>query len=348
MTFDFSEFFDLDEGPARDRWGRPLLIPRGGTEADRRAYTRASSLADKISDFAFLHTWEMRYLARGLAQNMDLVRLAAAETYTTGFDKPVDKVALRENQASGKRLDSIIERALDRAKIHEKADYGTAVHGRTEPGNTGADPDKKQYEDVQSCWALWALLGVVHLGTEVFTATDATNTAGTFDHLSYVPGYGICVTDKKTSSGVHADYDIQLAGYANGDVYDYTTDTRMTLEEYVASKGWDPALLNREVGFIWWIKDGQTTAHKLDLVEGWKAAQVAAWVRDVHHKKTDPPAMQDEIADNLSAFRAGLLSAITVADNVAELLALWNNPANQAIWTPTHTAAAADRKKALS
>lgn len=341
---DFLEtFFDLDEGPPRDRWGRPLLIPRGGTEADRRWYTRASSLADKLADFSHVHTWEKRYLARGMGLRPDLCRLAAAEPYTTGFDKG----NASENRASGKRLDEIIERALDAVKIHEKADYGTAIHARTEPGNDGTDPDDKQRLDVESCWGLWLDLGVVHLGTEIFTATDATWSAGTFDHLSYVPGLGIVITDKKTSSEVHPDYDIQLAGYANGDVYDYKTDQRMTLEEYVTSKGWDPALLRRDVGVIWWIKNGRTTAHVLDLTAGWMAAQVAAWVRDNHHTKKSPPPINASLLASSHGLRDGLTSGILAASSPEELLALWNNPANQAIWTAEHTAAASARKESF-
>lgn len=347
-VLDLSAFFDLDDGPPRDRWQRPMLIPRGGTEADRRWYTRASSLGDKIGDFFFLHTWEKRYLVKGLAQNMDLVRLAAAETYTTGFDKPDDKAGLRANSASGKRLDDIGNRALERAKIHEKADYGTAVHARTEPGNDGVDPDEKQHNDVQSCLQLWADLGVVHLGTEVFTATDQTWSAGTFDHLSYIPGVGICVTDKKTSSGVHADYDIQLAGYANGDVYDYTDDTRMTLEEYVASKGWDPSLLRRDVGFVWWIKNGRTTAHLLDLTAGWQAAQVAAWVRDEHHTKKDPEAIEAELLSEVEAIRLQLHRQIQAAATIGDLESIWSTPQNQAVWTDEHTATAIKRKGELA
>ena len=97
------DFFALD-GPPRDRWGRPLLFPRGhdadcadcaGLSPDqqphRTPYTRASSFADYLDDFSHLHTWEMRYLARGLGRHRDLAMLAAAECYTTGFDKGDEK-----------------------------------------------------------------------------------------------------------------------------------------------------------------------------------------------------------------------------------------------------------------
>src|SRR5690606_35027111 len=110
---------------------------------------------------------------------------------------------------------------------------------------------------------------VVHIGTEVFTANDELRSAGTFDHLDYVPGLGIVVTDKKTSSKAKSSYDVQLAGYSRSDVYDPETDQRQTLEEYVAERGWDPALINRSKGIIWWIKDGRTQARILDLDAGY-------------------------------------------------------------------------------
>ena len=346
MTVSFEEFF-IPNGPERRANGNPSILPRGGTE--KIEYTRASALADYIGDTSFLHRWEMRYLAKNLAQNMDLVRLAAAETYTTGLDKPTKRDELRANSASGYRLDEIVARALERGRIHEKADYGSAIHARTEPGNTGTDPDEMQQKDVEATWQLWSDLGVVHLGTEVFTANDELHAAGTFDHLSYIPGIGICVTDKKTSSHVsEADYGIQLADYANSDVYDWMDDSRMTLEEFVAAQGWDPALLRRDVGFIWWIKRGKCTMHRLDLNAGYQAAKVAAWVRDQHWTKPDPDHFQQRALKETERLRAELLTSIGAADSQDAILALWNRPEVRAIWIQAHTDAANARKEALA
>lgn len=339
-----TDFFDVTQGPPRDKYGRPLLIPRGGTEDDRQWYTRASSLGDKIEDFAFLHKWQMRYLAIGLSRNMDLVRLAAAEIYTTGFGKGDSK----ENTASGKRVDDVIERALERAKIHEKADYGTAVHARTEPDNQGVDPDEMQAKEVQSFWDLVAELGVTIIGTELFTANDEVRTAGTFDHLMYVPGYGIIITDKKTSSKASESYDVQLSVYANADLYDYETDTRVTLEEYIASKGWDPALLNRDEGLIFWIKNGRTQTRFLDLKRGYQAARVAAWVRDEHHTKGTAKDVTKAVREKVVAQRAELLLWIQSAPSLDYLGRLWNDRTLQSIWTDQHTEAAKQRKAELT
>lgn len=346
-----------DDGPPRDRYGRPLLFPRGhdpecpeckGKDAmfqpHRRWYTRSSSLSDMLADFGHIQKWRMRYLARSMGYNRDLAMLAAAETYTTGFDKGDEK----ENRASGKRLDDIIERALDRQGISEKADYGTAVHAWTEPGNDGYVFNDAA-ADVQSFKDKVTSTGSVILGTELFTANDRWWAAGTFDHLMYVPGYGIVITDKKTSSAVHGhDFAIQLVTYAHADLYDWETDERMTLEEYIASLGWDPGLLNRDQALIWWIKDGRTTLHELDLVEGAQAADRAVWVRDIHRKGTGQKKVDSKVEKALEMERSALLTMIQQADSEAALTNLWNNRALRAVWTEQqHTQAAKARKESL-
>lgn len=342
---DFLDHFLAEDKPPRDKSGRPMLIPRGMEihEDNRVSYTRASSLGDLLEEFSYLWKWKMRGLAVGLSSRLDLIRLASSEIYSCGFSE--DEQANRE---SGRRLDVVIERALEEAGVDEKADYGTAIHARTEPGNDQIDVDEKQALDVASCWDLWTELGVVHLGTEIFTANDELRSAGTFDHLSYVPGYGIIVTDKKTSSKAKATYDIQLASYAHSDVYDKDTDERMTLEQYVASKGWSPALINRNVGLIWWVKGGRTQARLLDLEAGRQGARVAAWIRDNRRTMGVAKDVTPDLRHIVTKQRESLLHQISHSASEADILALWNDPADQAIWTDEHTAAATARKQALS
>lgn len=339
-----SEFFEPERPPRKN--GNPLLIPRGVEVLDenRVVYSRASGLADFLEEFSFLWKWKMRGLAKGLSDRMDLVRLVAAETYTCGFAD--DEQA---NKAAGRNIDQVIERAMDHAGVDMKADYGTAIHLRTEPGNEGTDPDEKQRVDQASCWDLWRELGVVHLGTEIFTACDETRSAGTFDHLSYVPGLGIVVTDKKTSSKAKQNYDVQLGGYSRSDVYDPQTDLRMTLEEYIESQGWDPRLLNRSVGIIWWVKDGRTQARELDLDNGYEWAKVAARIRDERRPQASRVAkdVTKALGVTVAEQRASLLRSLSNSNTLEELLYIWNNRAAQAIWTDDHTIAAKARKEAL-
>lgn len=185
-----SEMFFAEVGIPRDQRGRPLIVPRG--ESERKPYSRASGVASTLEDHFNIVKWQMRGLAKGLAGSRDLINMIAAEDYTSGFtDDP------KENSAAGRRIDAHVEAAMRRGGTAQKADYGTAIHSLTEPGNRGDIVEQQVLDDVNSCLQLWADMGVRHVGTEVFTACDEIETAGTFDHLSFVPGYGICVTDKK-------------------------------------------------------------------------------------------------------------------------------------------------------
>lgn len=347
---DSDDFFAPD-GPPRDRWGRPMLFPHGADQADegnRKPYTRASSLADYLDDFYNVWQWKFRYLARELGQtrSRDLAALAGAESYHTGLDA----LDPSEKKASARRLDDIINRALDRAHISEKADYGTVVHAVTEPGN---DSDVSWYhntgEDKDGYLGVLEELRLPIIGTEIFTANDALMVAGTFDNLHYFPGYGICVGDKKTSSEVHGEsFRIQLATYSTGEIYDWVTDTRMTFEEYLERAGWDPALFNRDVGFIFWIKEGKTHIYRLDLKAGLEAAEHAVWVRDHHRRGSHKWRAEKPLRDNLEAERQDLLAKILAADSTEALMRVWAPLHHQAIWDDNHTAAAAKRKGELS
>jgi hypothetical protein len=339
-------FFDIKIGPERDRYDRPKLIPRGGTEEDRRPYTRMSSLADVLENHSAFSKWEKRAMAKGIADHLDLARLIAAESYTPGFTR--DKDHLKANQAAGARIDKVIERAMDRALLDEKADYGTAIHSRTEPGNTGVDLDDRQREEVESFGEMLTETGIKLLATEMFVANDLINAAGTFDHLAYVPRYGICCTDKKTSSKPSSTYDVQLGGYIHGDIYDCEDDSRMTLEEYVESLGWDPGLINRADGFLFYIKNGKTQVRHLNLHQGWEDAQLAAQIHGGHRKKGVAKDLTKQLAEGVVMDRADLMTYITDATRPEHLLELWGNYRFRAIWTEAHTEAAKIKQEELN
>ena len=217
MTAD--TFFDEPVGRGgvpRDYEGNALVLPAGATTDRLVPYTPASGLASAIADERHIHRWEMRYLAKGMGRSPDLCVLAAAEPYSTGLTNPT---VGRAKSASGRALDAIIERALDRVGIHEKADYGTAVHAWTEPGNE--EPViPAAVDDVQSFKDAIERNGIRIIATEVFTANDTVRAAGTFDHLCWVPGYGIVICDKKTGKMNPHEFGVQLSVYANGDVSD--------------------------------------------------------------------------------------------------------------------------------
>jgi hypothetical protein len=273
-------FFDIpdDREPMRGPGGSPLLVPRGIDPASniRAEYTRASYMADFLEDKTHIHRWEMRYLAKALGQHEDLAALAAVEKYSTGVS---DALVGRDKSASGRRLDSIIERALDRVRIHEKADRGTAVHCSTEPGAPGGVERLRAATGAFFEINRRELIKIV--GTEVFTANDTTMSAGTFDHLVEVPGHplltGLVVADKKTGSFSPFEWCIQVSSYANGECYNVETDTR---------PAW-PGEVNKDWGLVWQI-DAESAEVKLwiiDIAFGWEMAQLAAQVRDGHKRR---------------------------------------------------------------
>jgi hypothetical protein len=276
-----NDFFSMPEGEVKREGESPMLVPRGIDPASgiRSKYTRASYMSGYIEESEHFHKWEMRYLAKAMGQNEDLAALAAAETYSTGIS---DAVYGRAKSASGRRLDEIIERALDRVRIHEKADRGTAIHGFTEPGAPGPeDCPERLRPAVQSFWDCLRGLAAEIVGTEVFTANDDIMGAGTFDHLMRFAGdpvltdYVVC--DKKTGRYSPFEWAVQIATYAYGDVYDLTTDQR---------PAW-PGTVNRKWGVVFLIdaEKGTTEPHLIDLEFGWEMAQIAARVRDAHERR---------------------------------------------------------------
>lgn len=287
MTQTIANFFDVTDAevPREKGTGSPMLIPRGlEGSGTRAAYTRASYLADQIEEKGHIHKWEMRYLAKAMGQNEDLAALAACEVYSTGVS---DAVFGREKTASGRRLDEIIERALDRVRIHEKADRGTAVHGFTEPAwwdgsHTEEQIPKSLRAAVASFWEANRKEAVEIVGTEIFTANDITMSAGTFDHAVKVHGHDllddIVIGDKKTGSFDPFSWCVQISSYANGEPYRLDDDAR---------PGW-PGPVNLDYGLVWHIDvpKGATTLYMIDLRIGWELAQIAARVRDLH-KQTD-------------------------------------------------------------
>jgi hypothetical protein len=286
-----TDFFDVPEADVpRGLGGSPLLVPEGVDPSSniRAEYSRASALADWIEDKEHIHKWEMRYLAKAMGQNEDLAALAACEVYSTGVS---DAVYGREKTQSGRNLDSIIERAFDRVRLHEKADRGTAVHGFTEPRWWAQEPHEAVPErlrgPVGAFWEINRRECIEIVDTERFTANDITMSAGTFDHLVRIPGHPLfknklVVADKKTGSFEPFSWCVQISTYAYGKAYNTATHTR---------PGW-PGEVCLEWGLVWQIDCEPDTDNQkriklwvINLEFGWEMAQLASKVRDGHSRK---------------------------------------------------------------
>lgn len=318
MTTTPADFFNLSEADPVRKGGKPILIPEGMPVEDqyRVEYSRASGMAEFIEDLGHIHKWEMRYLAKAMGQNEDLAALAAVETYSTGIS---DAVFGRDKTMSGKRLDVIIDRAMDRARIHEKADRGTAVHGATEPTAPPREAIPERLRPpTDAFWDINRRECIELVGTEMFTANDLTMSAGTFDHLVRIPGHPLfkdqyVIGDKKTGRFDPFSWCVQLSTYGRGKVYDTTTDTRID---------W-PGPVNLDYGLVWQIDcDPDTKGERVqlwvvNLEFGWRMAQLAAQVRDGHEEAKTVMATE---------YRAPTFAQRLAASNTAEhLRLLWHS-----------------------
>jgi hypothetical protein len=237
-------------------------------------YDRASTVADALDTGGGLATWQTRHAALGIATNPDLAALAAALGRNLNTLTDADKRA----------LDEIIERAHDRSGGNEKADYGTAIHSLTEPGNDGTVVIDSMTADVASYLASIDEAGIEVDATETFVVNDELKVAGTFDHAYRftrplevklngetvtIPAGSKVIGDKKTGS-LHFDaHAIQLAIYARGKTYDHRTGERGALD---VSPQWGViAHIARE--------GGKTTLYLVDLAAGWVGAKLAVQVR---------------------------------------------------------------------
>ncbi len=329
------DVFDAVDPLERDRpWGRPLLVPRkplsemplrgrktkanpdGVLASGKIPYTRASTLGDYVADHTALEIWRRRSLAYGLSQREDLAARAAGLPPIISNQKNADTMSRAEkdqDRLTNALLDEIAEAAEVYANRDYKADWGTAIHSFTDPGPHGDVPDRMKadvasFERVASRW-------VLH-GTEIFTANDDSQSAGTFDHLVSFPSFpelGAMVVDKKTGL-LHPDgFAIQTASYARGEVYDPYTDQRRPLQSLLP----EGIHLNTEVGIIAHIPlgMGRTDLYFVDLVAGWEGVQLACQVRSYRQRAKDFMTPWNPIEQERLQI-AGLIVAASTLDEI--------------------------------
>lgn len=260
----------------RDQWGRPLIIQPDGSTL---AYTRCSTLAGYLENKTGLHTWDMRHVALGVGLDPDIAAKAASIQPLTG-DRRQDKL-------SNETLDECIEEARKVSGEHTGRDWGTAVHGFTEPGQKG-NPyvPERMLPDVESYWKLMEEFQLRNVASEVFVVNDELKVAGTFDDLYYSYAFGLTLGDKKTGRTKIHSHLIQLACYSRSLVYDPETGARSPIQSLVPPE-YASREINTRVGFYVHIAkgDGTTRFVGLNLERGWEAAQMAAAVRDYQKQR---------------------------------------------------------------
>lgn len=296
-------------GPKRDRWGRPMLVPRQNhliaeAGADGKTwYSRASSLADYASGVKTgLETWKRRLAVVGVARNEHVAAMIAGLPDMDTGDKKGDAVTKAQ-------VDEHIETALSLAGASADADWGTAVHSFTAEGNVEHAPERMK-ADIAAYHAELERLGITPLMDEVFVANDALRAAGTFDHLYRLPDGRVVVGDKKTGVEHMLDTAIQMGAYSYSDVYDWETDERTPLADVAGSFGdFDPS-----VGLYVHIPRGEARCEMklLDTARGHRLGAHCASLRDA-----GLAAAKDKLLD--TSFTGLLLMRIQTVGSRAEL-----------------------------
>jgi hypothetical protein len=244
---------------ARDRWGKPLIIPPDGGKP--KAYARWSSYGDVLEDRYNLEKWKVRTAATGLAERPDLLLSVAA------------------HRGDKRQLDRLCDQAIEAAKGSSAATTGTALHKLTEAvdaGETLPTLPPSAAADLDAYKAATAHLDVV--AVERFVVHDGVEAAGTFDRIVEVDGTRV-VADIKTGDvkwGI-GKIAVQLAGYARSVGYDPADGSRTPLD------------VDLERALVIHLPQGQAVCTLLwvDIVEGWRgveyARQVRAWRKTSKH-----------------------------------------------------------------
>lgn len=248
----------------RDRWGRPLVVPPAGGKPI--PYTRVSTLAKALDDTTMLTNWKMRQTAIGLQKRPDLMALLAT-------------------RPDRKKLDEIVQTALDAASSDAAANLGTALHSFAEAADLGEPFDTIPAEHqprIRQYRQTLADAGITVVACEKFVVCDDLETAGTFDRLLQLPDGRLIVGDIKTGSGVDwigLSTAMQVAVYSRGLIYNPETHER------------HPLPVDTTVGVLIHLPQGGDgcTLHELDLQEGWFAALQAFDVRRTRKKKPIRP-----------------------------------------------------------
>lgn len=250
----------------RDRYGRPLIIPAGG--GNPVAYSRFSSHGSCLEDRFGLERWKIRTAGKGLASRADLFAQIAAT--------PADDT---------KRLDLLMEQALEAGGGGFGAGLGTALHEFAQHVDTGAmdllqipspwDWDISAYVDVIAKSGFTIEPSLV----EVSLVHDGLGLAGTADRfLRRADGRLVCA-DIKTGKTIGPNplaYAVQLAAYATAQGYDIATGTRYDIGD-----------VDHEVGLLIHVPANRGECHliEVDLVASLEAAHLASTIKKWQKRK---------------------------------------------------------------
>ena len=235
----------------RDRWQRPLVIPRDGGKPV--AYTRCTTYVGCLEDTYNLARWQQRMVALGLASRPDLLLAVSAH---------------RDDKT---QLNRICSDAQEAAAAHAAATTGTALHALTDRLDRGLPlgviPEAYQ-ADLAAYEKETAELAPVEI--EAFTVLDTLQIGGTPDRVVEFRGSRY-IADVKTGSIQYGIGKIamQLAVYSRSSLYDPATAERTGL-------GVDQ---NNAIVIHLPAGEGRCELHWVNIAAGWEAVQLATKVR---------------------------------------------------------------------
>jgi hypothetical protein len=334
--------------PARDDYGRYLLPdPTSGVE---RGFTRATTVAHTLSDDFKINQWRRRMVAEGLTVRRDLLDEVAGAARDLAMAE-----GWRAQRPHKDRLDLLCDQAAHAAGADRGSELGTALHSLTE----WADAERLDEVDLDALPASLIDDLVAYTDTmeaekiqrpaewiERITVNVAIDSAGTFDRVLRLPDGRLVIGDLKTQKTVDfgwMEIATQLAEYAYAE-YLYDEDEGRLV----------PMIpVDREVGVVMHLPVGSARCQlfEVDLVEGWRCAQLAAEVRRTrsHTKSMGRPYIRRAASSAATSSNPGdpLLYNIRNAQHPDALAALWRDATARGRWTDAHTNAARARKAEL-
>ena len=250
--------------PPRDRYGRYLVRSPDGEQL--LSYTRATTVAETLSDRWNLELWAKRNVVAGMAIDPALVEAAK------GLDVKADKDALNDIAAKAQTL----------ARAHDRADAGTRMHALAEIADLGLglpeDMTLAETEDLLAYLSAMKAAGITVVPdmAERVVIHDDLRIAGTLDRIVDRGDGRLQVLDLKTGSSVHyaiREIAVQLAIYAYAThFYDWTNETRSPM----------PADLDTTEALVAWLPlgEGRCEIIAVDLKAGWRGLELALAARE--------------------------------------------------------------------
>ncbi len=310
----------------------------------RRAKS-VTAVAKLVADSFALDQWRKRQIAIGMMLDPRLAERVAVD--------PDNREA----------VDQICEEAMMLAGAHHAANRGTQRHRASELVDTGGTLLTEQQRADAQAWRRTMEHHRIEIDpdfVEGFVAWPDYVVTGRFDRIVRYRGRHAILDLKSGENAVKYPQSTaaQLALYARAPLISASVSTagdKSTVTDWQEP----PADLDLDTGYVVLLGDEMEIGElwRLNLVEGWKAAQLALdlvqWRKGFAYGADlavrEEPITEDEAIaiarDVLEAQPLSLVEQITAADSAAVLEALWTT--NRAAWGEEHTLAAKQRKQHL-